>query len=261
MRINLNLWPDFKAQVAKFLKPLHEQRTKFLKEMYQECLNKRLRINYNYKVGPITKNDIYIKREEKLRLEKLESIIEKVERKLSSSPSKVLNTVVTRSHVTSTNISTLNQNVSLNNPKMLDLKRVNTNKKKKKNIKETFFNRVKTSNDTENEKIVNESYIDHISFREENRSKDQKLNKVRKFRYSKSNIKSIKELELINKPEKKKSNSFNTLLFVQKLENKRIKLVSPKVENNLNEWQHTISLNKFHSGNFELPLYTFAKNE
>jgi hypothetical protein len=252
MRININLWPDCKDLVIKFLKPFYEQRIKFLKEMLKEYLDKKLTIKYHYKTGPITKNENFKQREEKDKQEKLENIIEKVERKFSSTPTKVSNTVVTRSYITSANISS-------NNSHILDVKRINTCKDKKKNMLDSFLNKEKTNNEFDNAKNVNDSYIDQISFRDNNKAQTQTFTKLRKFRYSKSNFKNINHLEAHNKSEKKKNNSCSSFLF-QKLENRKLKLISHKVLNNLSEWQHSVATNKFHSGNFELPLYTLTKN-
>lgn len=253
MRININLWPDSKDLVIKFLKPFYEQRTNFLKEMFNEYFKKKLTIKYHYKTGPITKNENFKKREENDKQLKIENYIGKVERGLSSSPTKVSNTVVTKSYISSAN-------VSFSNSQLKDIIRINTCKDKNKNTLENFINIDKLNNDFDNAKNVNDSYIDQITFREKKKALTHNFTKSRKCRYSKSSVKNIKHLDIQNISDKLRNDSFNNFLFIQK-ENRKLKLVSPKVANNLCEWEQSKAKNKFHSGNFELPLFTLTKNE
>jgi hypothetical protein len=215
-----------------------------MKELFDEYLNKRLRIRYKKRLG--SQNRFEIKRNENETYEKVQELIKRVESKeiTARSNQNFQSVFVKNSH-----------NIALNTVSTLSYERacVSTSKERKNNFPATITKETIRSQTT-CYKLKDDSIIEDDSFTLNQKPKSSNPLKIELRRRKILNINEITQIENTIPDEKSKSKN-NIKPPVKSL---KLKIVTSKVKNNLIEWKETKSSNKFHSGNFDLPLFTLS---
>ena len=277
MKFNINIWIDFKDQIIKFLTPLYEKKEKFLKESLNVSLEKKLTIKYN------NKNNLKkeTKQEENEKFEKIQTFIQKIERKSTISTIKQnlkynskLENLLNR---TDNNFNLKNSFLSINTIPMIINKKDENFFQKPLTISENKFNSIRISLRIKSQshfstslkpnkeiiKRANDSFNFEDSFNHVNTNIQKFTNPLlkKKKRFKKMDITEITQIDANLEDDIKKNNrSINyAKSLTKKFKSQKLMIVSKNVKNNLIEWKKVKVSNKFHSGNFDLPLYTFSK--
>ena len=84
-------------------------------------------------------------------------------------------------------------------------------------------------------------------------------NKIKKK--SKMDIREITQIDanLVEETKNTCTSTNNVEARYKRFKNQKLRIVSNRVKNNLIEWKNVKISHKFHSGNFDLPLYTLSK--
>ena len=224
-------------------------------ELFKEYLNKKLRLTSHRKFGllsPSEKHQI-----ETENLQKINDLIVKVKKKDIISPLNNFTNVHNKTYINS-HIGSNNNSVNTYNNLSLDRKRISTGKESKN--KPTFrTHRTKESiaYETSSNCKLDQSLLFDDSFIVSTRAKSSKLAKTKIDRVDVLSVKEMTQIETI--PIEDNFRDFARTLPKKPVKNLKMKIVNRKVKENLLEWKETKSSRKFHSGNFDLPLYTLSK--